>query len=145
MFFVDGGECPPGYVFDTLGCYRAVVGSLVTWTDAEAACEADAAGAHLVVIDNAAEAPIVDRQVPGTIVSHFIGVTDIVAEGTFVTVTNKPIGYAKWAPNEPSGGRAQNCVLFFDDQTLATKDCAAPDDFVCEYDGISAVPAAWGQ
>jgi hypothetical protein len=87
----------------------------------------------------------VDRQVPGTILSHFIGASDIVTEGVFVTVLNQPMAYVNWATGEPSGGSAQNCVLFFDDTTLTTKDCEAPDDYVCEYDGIAPVPAAWGQ
>lgn len=143
-YFVDGGECPPGYTFDTAGCYRAVLmPTSLGWVDAEAACEQDAFGSHLVVIDNAAEAAVVDRQVPGTILSHWIGFSDRVTEGTFLTVQNQPIGYANWATAQPSGGTAANCVLFFDDTTLSTQDCAVGDDFVCEYDGIPPVPAAW--
>jgi hypothetical protein len=144
-FFIDGGECPPGYTFDTLGCYRAYndVNAPKTWFEAEADCEADAFGAHLVVIDSVAEAGVVDRQQPGTIIDHWIGMTDLVTEDAFLNVDNRPSTYLMWDAGEPVAN--DDCVLFQDDQTLRMKDCTVGDDYVCEYDGIPPVSSAWGQ
>jgi hypothetical protein len=144
-FFIDGGECPPGYTLDTGGCYRAynVASAPRTWLEAEAECEADAVGSHLAIISSTAEVAVIDRQQPGSIIDHWIGMTDIVADGTFLNIDNQPSTYLNWDVGEPSAG--DDCVLFNDDQTLAAAPCSKGDDYVCEYDGIPPVPAAWGQ
>jgi len=146
VYAIDAGECPPGYMFMNPGCYRVVLADPeATWFVAEAKCEADVFGAHLVVLDTAFEAQQVDSIVPGTILDHWIGANDIVNEGVFLTVTNVPMAYATWAMTQPDGATASNCVVFNDDTTLYDYDCSRIDDYVCEYDGIAAVPAAWGQ
>jgi hypothetical protein len=144
-FFIDGMECPPGYTFDTMGCYRAhnVVTAPRTWLEAEAECEADAVGSHLAVISSVAEVPVLDRQQPGTIIDHWIGMTDVVTDGAFLNVDNRASTYVNWAAGEPVAGN--DCVLFNDDQTLSSAPCSKGDDYVCEYDGFVPVPAAWGQ
>lgn len=143
-YFVDGGECPPGYSFVGTGCYRNVLNvDELAWLDAEAACEADVAGAHLVVIDDSAEAVVVDSMVPGSILDHWIGASDRRNEGVFLTVHNQPLGFATFDVGEPGGGMSENCLLFNDNQTLHDGDCALLDDYVCEYDGIPADRAAW--
>jgi hypothetical protein len=144
---LDGGECPTGYVAAGTSCYRPVLNTSPepTWLEGELLCEADGVGAHLVVIDDAAEAGVVGLLVPETVFDHAIGVTDLAAEGEFRTVTDLPLAYLAWGDGEPDGGTAQNCVAFQNDLSIHDADCAGPDDIVCEYDGIPAVPAAYGQ
>jgi hypothetical protein len=144
-FFIDAGECPPNYTFDTMGCYRAYAVSSApkAWLEAEAECEADAYGSHLAVISSAAEVAVIDRQQPGTIIDHWIGMTDIVTDGAYMNVDSTGAVYVNWAAGQPLD--LDDCVLFNDDQTLATAPCSKGDDYVCEYDGIVPVPASWGQ
>ena len=144
-FFIDGGECPPGYVFDTMGCYRSYsdVNAPKTWFEAEAECEADAYGAHLVILSSTLEVGVIDRQQPGTIVDHWIGMTDLVTNDAWLNIDNQPSTYMMWDVGEPSSG--DDCVLFNDDQSLASAPCDRGDDYVCEYDGIPPVPSSWGQ
>jgi len=48
------GACPAPYAFP-IGSSRYRLGGQTTWPAAEASCEADGAGMHLVVIDDASE------------------------------------------------------------------------------------------
>lgn len=145
-FQIDAGECPPGYMFAGTSCYRPVVNPGVepVWLVAEQLCEADEVGAHLAVIDTAAEAQTVGSVVGSSIMDHWIGASGIVTSGVFLTVTNLPIPYAKWAAGEPDG--SGDCLsLSTADAALHDRPCFDVDDYVCEYDGIAAVPAAYGQ
>jgi hypothetical protein len=143
---LDAGECPAGYLVAGASCYRPVIDAMPqpTWLEAETLCEADAVGAHLVVIDDATEAQVVDAL--ANIVDHYIGASDLVNEGTFVTVTGQALGYSVWLAGEPNGGTVENCLVFDSDvRRLSDLICTDTDDYVCEYDGIPAVPAAYGQ
>ncbi len=141
------GVCPAGYTFLAPGgCYRTVLsGPGSTWLASELACEADGPGSHLVVLDSVPEAMAIDGFAPGTIVDHWVGASDRVNEAAFPSVTNGPFGFTGFASGEPDGGTAENCLLFDDAVELSTTDCDTDDDYVCEYDGILAVPAAYGQ
>jgi hypothetical protein len=140
------GVCPTGYTFAAPGCYRSMLsGAGTTWLASELACEADRPGSHLVVLDSLAEAMTVDAFVPGAILDHWVGASDIVTESVFPSVTNGPFGFTTFAAGEPDGSTAENCLLFSDAVELSTGDCNTDDDYVCEYDGIDAVSAAFGQ
>ena len=142
------GVCPSGYTFTGTGCYRfaGTAGSgTIDWFVSEAQCEADGPGRHLVVLDTMAEAMAVDTFVPSTIVDHFVGATDLVTEGTYISVLGTPFPYINWDTGQPAGGTARNCMIFTDATTMQAEDCVNGDDYVCEYDGIAPVPAAWGQ
>ena len=146
VFALDAGECPPGYMFVGASCYRVVLdagGGGAPWHEAETLCEADAAGAHLVVIDDATEAATIDSFVPSNVSDHWIGVSDVVTQDTYLTVTNRTPTYLMWEATEPNGTSGEDCLLMDDARTLHDTDCDASDDYVCEYDGIAAVPAAY--
>ena len=147
VFALDAGECPPGYTFSSASCYRAETGAAgngLAWVLAEQDCENDAVGAHLVVIDDAAEATVVDTFVEASILDHWIGVSDVVTRDVYLTVTNRAPTYLVWDPAEPNGTDGEDCLLMDDAKALHDTDCIADDDYVCEYDGIAAVPAAYG-
>lgn len=139
------GVCLPGYTAMAGGCYRFVDADL-DWYEAEAACEADGPGCHLVILDSTPEAMVVDTVVPGSILDHFVGATDLVTEGTFIDIAGNPIGFMTWHAAEPDGGTIQNCLLLTDAVELKDGDCdTLGDDYVCECDGITPVPASWGR
>ena len=79
----DGGlVCPGGYTRTDDRCYRLEINPTaeLAWIEAEAACEADGPGAHLLVVDDAVEAAsVVSRY--GTAADAWIGVSDRVTEG----------------------------------------------------------------
>jgi hypothetical protein len=140
----DAVDCPASYTFSGASCYRLVAGAgALAWLGAEQACEADGSGAHLVVLDDLAEVQVVRQFVPTTIVDHWIGTTDFVTEGVYLGVTNQPAQYLVWGPTEPDG--SADCVRLSANNQLTDDDCLNDDDFVCEYDGVAAVPAAYGQ
>jgi hypothetical protein len=148
--FDEGGPlvCPPGYAASGAGCYRDYYSEVPTegkaFIDAELACEADGPGIHLAVISDAAEAQaIVAATDPGN-TDFWIGTTELEQPGTFLDVTGMPAAYLAWAPSEPDGG-VSYCVFMSRDLSVADHDCAQLDDYVCEYDGVAAIPATWGQ
>jgi hypothetical protein len=142
QFQLDAGECPPGYQFNDPSCYRYGGDAAgVLWTVAEAICEAD--GAHLVIVDSAAEAVYIDGLPGGNSIAHWVGTTDRVTEGTLRHVTGTTPSFLPWSPGEPDGGTAENCVEFLDSQQLGTTRCDLPNEYLCEYDGAAADPSAF--
>jgi hypothetical protein len=143
---LTAGDCPPSYMFVGGGCYRVAIGGATDWLANEQACEADAVGAHLVVIDDIAEAQTLRSITPDTNVDVWAGATDLVVEGTWRTVTSRTPAFLTWDPGEPDNNTQENC-LYFNTRVvnLSSGDCTNGDDFICEFDGVAAVPAAWGQ
>jgi len=138
----DGGlSCPNLYTRIDGGCYRFVINPTVelAWIDAEAACEADAAGAHLMIADTDAEIAAAVTMF-GTASDAWIGLSDRVTEGTYLTVTGAA-PYLVWAAAEPDGNG--DCVQLFLGGRLGDRDCLATNDYVCEYDGRPVVPSAF--
>ena len=136
VFDIDAGECPPTYQFVGTSCYRAEVASPTTWVAAEALCEADGVGAHLVIVADAAEASTIDALVPPAIVNHWIGDSERATPGVFLDVTGAPMTYLNWAAGEPTGGA---CVEFDDSRTIDEVPCDTGNEYICEYDGVAAV------
>jgi hypothetical protein len=138
--------CPAGYTDAAPGCYRVVANPPVepVWIDAEAACEADGPGAHLVVVGDLAEAQRIWTLIPAGLDDHYIGASDRVSEGVYLTVTNQAMTFLTWGTSEPDGG-FEDCMSLTSAQQVLDTDCDNPNDYVCEYDGIAAVPSAWGQ
>ncbi|MEI7538818.1 MAG: C-type lectin domain-containing protein, partial [Comamonadaceae bacterium] len=72
------------------------------WAQAEA--EAQALGGHLVQIDDAAEQQWVNQTLDGRYGSVWIGLTDQVAEGTWVSSSGALPVYTNWGSGEPFSG-----------------------------------------
>lgn len=122
----DGGpDGPPDAMPDTplLKCpltYEVVVGAPVTSryrkldkadTNAKQAAHCAAEGAHLVVIENAAEGAAIDGYAIKRNGFFWIGVSDAATEATWMTAKNQPATYLPWRTAEPNGGALENCVL----------------------------------
>lgn len=142
----DSGDaalvCPPTYTRDGTSCYRASADTR-TWLAAEAACEADGLGAHLAIIDDAAEAAIVSQYRTSETDNAWIGVSDRVLEGTYLTVVNRAPTYLQFANGQPDGA-GQNCIQLGTGIELRDNGCDSLDDYICEFDGIPALSFAWG-
>lgn len=136
-------ECTlPGYSQIGNSCYRlAFLGDAleVLWPAAEAACEADAEGAHLAIVDNAAEATMLGGML-GTVADAWVGTSDRKTEGTYLEVTGEPASFLGWGAAEPDG--AGDCGKIREDG-LADGDCALVDDYICEFDGRIVDPNAF--
>ncbi len=138
----DAFTCPAGYTFEaaTGSCYRGSNAPL-SWLAAEAACEAD--GAHLVAIADATEAAVADRYRGSPTDFAWIGGTDLVTEGLYVSVFNESATYVVFAANEPEGAM-EDCLLLVANLQVADGTCTFPDDYICEYDGRRGASPAWG-
>ncbi|MCK5941348.1 MAG: hypothetical protein KAI24_05200 [Planctomycetes bacterium] len=68
-----------------------------TWHQAQAT--AQSLGAHLAVIDDAAENQWIVNNL--LLLPSFIGGTDAALEGTWTTPSGAPLAYTNWAPNQP--------------------------------------------
>lgn len=75
------------------------------WPEAQAA--AQAIGANLVAIDNAAENEFVRTLSTSTI---WIGLNDLASEGNFVWTNGDPVTYTNWAPGEPNNNNNEDIV-----------------------------------
>jgi hypothetical protein len=122
--------CPAEYTLRVEGSCHRTVATLVTWDLAEADCET--AGAHLVVVDDVAEAVLPDNV--------WIGYTEIVTPGTFRWVTGAAVTFEGWASTEPGSIGGASCVEARADG-WHDDNCPEAKAYVCEYDGRSADPA----
>lgn len=129
--------CGPSYqaVAGLTSRYRT--GAVSTWIVAEQGCELD--GGHLVVIDDAAEHTYVSTQG-----QRWIGFTDTVTEGAFLSVTGTPLGppnyFSASEPNNTSGN--EDCVESIGggwNDTICTRQRAS----LCECDGAPLPATAW--
>ncbi|XP_066998482.2 hemolymph lipopolysaccharide-binding protein [Anabrus simplex] len=113
------------------------------WTDAFNICQQE--GTHLAVINSDIEAQVLNAMLKRKETHYaFVGVNDIVTEGTFVTIFGEELskaGYAKWVPNEPNntGGSAtapgEDCVIFIKDSALFNDvPCEGKCPFFCEQE-----------
>ncbi len=133
--------CPASYqiVVATTSKYLAVDNS-ATWDQAQAACAAD--GQHLAIFEDQNERDLVVTLLPTR--DLWIGVTDRVTLGTWLTVTGVPATYLPWTAGEPDLITSERCVetespaYNYIDQL-----CSATQRYVCECDGIASDPASY--
>ena len=140
LLSLDAGQCPPGYTRHGTRCYRITLAP-AEWLAAELACEADAVGAHLVVIDQAAEADVVDDAFDRDV---WLGATDRVIEGDYREVTGRSMRWNDWDTGEPGGG-TEDCASI---ASIAAPDlidlpCTDTLAYVCEFDGEPVQPSTY--
>ncbi len=125
----DAARCV-GYVASGTSKYKLVT-TTRNWVDAERSCEAD--GAHLVVIDGDNENAVVGALTNSDL---WIGTSDRVTEGTFMTVTGAT-PYLPWSGNQPDDFFGEDCVVRYSNGRLNDADCSdIPHAYVCECDGL---------
>lgn len=111
------------------------------WDAAEHACEADGRGSHLVVFDNPVERNMVEGMVMSTVI--WVGVTDRVTDGNFLTVMGEQPSLLPWQNMDPSFP-GPGCVQFDPSSRLNhDQDCSTQVAYVCECDGIPARPSSY--
>ncbi|HEU0034358.1 MAG TPA: C-type lectin domain-containing protein [Kofleriaceae bacterium] len=142
---IDG--CPPGYNIDLTGMgfskYK-VLSAMLTWRLGEEACEADGVGytgkTHLATFGDDAERVAIDGEsVPN---NAWIGLTDLLNEGTFIWVNNEPNPAQSgnpWAGSNPDGGETADCVRLGSSSTYDDRDCTAVQASLCECDNKAAM------
>lgn len=143
-------ECPATYVTVGAGCYRVVENSgEFDWAINEANCEADGPTAHLMVIDDAAEARLVlDLLATKSIVDAAVGFSDRVVEGEYRAVTGG-LAFVEFASNEPDGGDLADCGGVDAGGSaggavgMEDIECDSANDYICEVDRDPADPSAF--
>ncbi len=127
-------SCPTGFVRMPSGaCHLEVIAS-AEWPEAELDCEQR--GGHLAVPSSATEA--LELRDP-----RWIGITDRVSEGAFRAVTGAIVSFTFWGVGEPFGGDPVDCVHTGFGSRWHEGPCTFPFAYVCEYDGLPAVPGAY--
>jgi hypothetical protein len=134
--------CPAGYDSVAGGCYHDPQNG-GTWTAAEAQCEADGVG-HLVIFDDQNELDALRGYAGGVV--FWIGVTDRITPGSYLTVTGSVASFLPWSPGEPTGG-SQNCLVsylqFLPANPFVDESCTVASMTWCEFDGKPADPSSY--
>jgi hypothetical protein len=111
------------------------------WSLAEAACEAD--GGHLIVIDSDAENGEARARTTG---EFWIGMSDRITEGTYLTVLGTSPAFAGW-PAAPPSNTGEDCVSVLVNADWEDRMCsnaaAQAKAYVCECDGLAVTPTAF--
>lgn len=145
-------DCPAGYQpINGIGMYRAVETPPRSWQAAAADCNDDddtggpyARFTHLVVLGTDAERTTITGN--GTPISGntWIGLSDLITEGTYLWVTAEPTGgypmvgmEPPWDGDDPDNtGGNEHCIRFKNDFTLEDKPCLDTESYVCECDAF---------
>ncbi|MCA9677949.1 MAG: C-type lectin domain-containing protein, partial [Myxococcales bacterium] len=137
----------PGYeqVSGTDVRYRPVLAP-ATLEAAAADCDDDVAGAHLVVVDDAAENGVVRRFADARVAGDriWLGITDAAIEGVWRTVDGAAVDYVHWKDGEPNDGGddgdGEDCAVMLgvhdpgpDRGRWNDVACDEPHPYVCEW------------
>ena len=126
-----------GYTFEASpnGYYRAVTND-ASWGNAQAACAADVPGAsHLIVLSTTAEVAYMQTEL------GWIGLSDRLVEGQFVTVTGETGDQRPWASGQPNNASGtEDCAQMRSDLVLYDDQCSNAHRYVCECDGRASTP-----
>jgi len=131
-----------GYTYEAgLDGYYRVVAAGASWTDAKNACAADVPGkTHLIVLSTSAEVSFATN--PSF--ASWIGLSDLAAEGQFVTVTGEIGDQRPWNTGEPNNGAGlaggEDCVILNPAAKLDDKACGLAFRYTCECDGRMSMP-----
>ena len=140
------GPCPLGYTSVGERCFRVERDDDLTptWHEFELKCEADAVGAHLIVIDDASEL--------ADLTAHMIGINvNDAALGCsyrnmqWLNIFGFP-AFVDWRVGEP-GGIGCCAIDASSGQMWSAGNAGGLDvaglDYVCEYDGLLSDPASF--
>lgn len=125
----SAGRCPADHVAVGSSGHRYKRLGAVSWDQARAMCEQASASTYLLIPDDATE--LADL---ATIASppFWIGLDDLAAVGTFMTVKNAPAAFTPWATGEPSTRAGADCVRATSATQIATDVCSTRRAAICE-------------
>lgn len=131
--------CPGTY--EGPACLRVDAVTKAEWADGEAACEQD--GGHLVAIESPQRlADVTSLMLSHTLSSAWIGTTELVQTGTWLTVTGGA-AYLDWDIGQPdNNGGPEHCIAIIDGK-MHDDDCPSLNEYVCQFDGKRADPSAF--
>ncbi len=123
------GACPSDYVAVGSSGHRYKRLAAVTWDQAQAMCAQASPGTYLLIPDDATELAGL-----ATIASppFWIGVDDLAAPRTFMTVKNVRAMFLPWASGEPSTQSGRDCVRAISATQIATDLCSSKRVAICE-------------
>jgi hypothetical protein len=116
-------------------CYALVLDA-VTWQQAAEGCVE--LGSALARIDSATQqadvATLVAQGRNAGFDEIWMGGNDLADEGTFVWADNTPLTFTAYRPGQPSGGTAENCLVWdLDDQNRwDDRDCDDQTGYICK-------------
>ena len=120
--------CADGYTEVGSKCFSAIAGP-ANYLDAITACCSE--GGTLATIESQAEQDAVYALTGDT--GAWIGLTDFMAEGTFVWVDGTALSYTNWRPNQPNnGGDTQHCTWIRPDGGWDDVICTKEQAYVCQ-------------
>ena len=109
-------QCASGWNVFGSSCYR-LTSSPMNWVSAES--EAESLGGFLASIGSSAENTFVYSTFIGSVTSssYWIGLNDLVTEGTFVWASGESVVFTSWRANEPNNSGNEDAVNVFNDGT----------------------------
>jgi hypothetical protein len=113
-----------------------------SWTNAEAACEADGVGMHLPVIANFVEQQKIEGFL-GAAPAGWVGASDRKTDDVFLHVIGGGEPYLPWGATYPSFVGPGCVILDPVARTYRDGDCAQSLAYVCECDLIPVDPTSY--
>lgn len=124
--------CPIGYL-DIPGApghrYR-VLNVPEPWAVQRDICAAASSTTYLAIPDSAAELSALGAFAAMT--PYWLGLTDAVSEGDFVTTKGEPATFLPWAPGQPSNNMNSDCVTAISTTQIDDRPCAEAHRAICE-------------
>ncbi|XP_072042492.1 uncharacterized protein [Amphiura filiformis] len=103
--------CPPGWISSSEFCYFKNNDGQISFLDARTDCQER--GSELTSIHDEDEQRFLNDFVRSDNVNVWIGLTDIVTEGSWIWDDGTPYGYTNWAPQQPdNSGGIEDCAHF---------------------------------
>merc|ERR1712236_31545 len=125
---ITTAACEDGYTQVESKCYKVVAGP-ANYIAAITGCVAE--GATLATIQSQAEQDGVYALTGDT--GAWIGLADVLDEGTFSWVDGAAVSYTNWRPNQPNnGGGNQHCAWIRPDGGWDDVVCGKTNAYVCQ-------------
>jgi hypothetical protein len=123
--------CPDDFVQFQRKCYMFSTDTK-TWGEARTACQALEGGYDLVSIDNSDLATFMKQHV-----DHWIGLSDIDAEGTYVWANGNSLefgsafGEEPWSSGEPNNSGGEHCIHTNSNGLWNDNQCSTALKYIC--------------
>ncbi|XP_074624200.1 uncharacterized protein LOC141882148 isoform X4 [Acropora palmata] len=129
-------RCKGGWLNYEKKCYLLVSDSKQTWENARRVCRQDPNGrmkGDLVTIDDQYEQAFLITAIGGRQSFFWIGLNDLLTDGTFYWTDNSIIKFTNWGTGQPSRGRVfPNCVSMTPSGRWINRQCSQSRGYICE-------------